>query len=123
MECTLALGSVLPDGFCYLCGNELSGRRRRWCSTFCVKMWYQNHNWNGARRAAKRRDKYACVKCGSKFNLEVNHIAPIFGAGYTWSCRNHLSNLETLCHRCHVAVTNQQRKDRNGLPNASVQHD
>jgi 5-methylcytosine-specific restriction endonuclease McrA len=44
--------------------------------------------------------------------LEVNHIVPRNGGGYGKGCHHHLSNLETLCHPCHVAVTNEQRKAR-----------
>lgn len=45
---------------------------------------------------------------------EVNHIEPRNGKGYLSGCWNHLSNLETLCHGCHVEVTNQQRVERRG---------
>lgn len=41
--------------------------------------------------------------------LEVNHIDPRNGRGYGTGCWNHLTNLETLCHKCHVAVTRRQR--------------
>lgn len=41
--------------------------------------------------------------------MEVNHIAPRNGGGYGTGCHNHLSNLETLCHLCHVQVTKNQR--------------
>jgi 5-methylcytosine-specific restriction endonuclease McrA len=44
--------------------------------------------------------------------LEVNHIVPRVGKGYGRGCHNHLDNLETLCHRCHVKVTNVQRAAR-----------
>jgi len=66
-----------------------------------------NHRWTQARAAAKKRDK-RCVTCGSEIQLEVNHVVPIVGAGYGWSCRNHQDNLQVLCHLDHVIVTNQQ---------------
>ena len=44
--------------------------------------------------------------------LEVNHIELRDGAGYASGCWNHLENLETLCHDCHVVVTNEQRRGR-----------
>ncbi|MCU1352007.1 MAG: 67, gp67 [Acidimicrobiales bacterium] len=44
--------------------------------------------------------------------LEVNHLVPRLGRGYQAGCHHHLDNLETLCHRCHVAVTTQQQADR-----------
>lgn len=48
--------------------------------------------------------------------LEVNHIKPRVGRGYGFGCHNHLANLETLCHRCHVAETNRQSAQRRGDP-------
>lgn len=45
-------------------------------------------------------------------DLEVNHRDPLVGAGYANSCRHHLDGLETLCHPCHVKVTNRQRSER-----------
>lgn len=111
MECPLALGAG-HDKHCFLCDKPLTGRRTRWCSALCVKLWYQNHNWTGARKAAKKRDKYRCVKCGSNYKLEVNHILPLVGRGYAWGCLNHLAGIETLCHDCHVRETNRQRRER-----------
>lgn len=49
--------------------------------------------------------------------LEVNHIDPCLGAHKDNSCAHHLEGLEVLCHRCHVAETNRQR--RAGLLRAS----
>lgn len=46
--------------------------------------------------------------------LEVNHIDPRVGRGYLWGCHNHLTNLETLCHGCHVVETNRQAAQRRG---------
>lgn len=44
--------------------------------------------------------------------IEVNHIVPRVGAGYHAGCHHHLDGLETLCHRCHVQVTNAQAAAR-----------
>jgi hypothetical protein len=44
--------------------------------------------------------------------VEVNHVVPRVGAGYWSGCHHHLDGLETLCHRCHVAVTSDQRRLR-----------
>lgn len=38
-------------------------------------------------------------------NLEVDHIDPRWGNGYGKGCWNHLENLRTLCHECHVGRT------------------
>lgn len=97
---------------CDRCGLELTGRRRRWCSQACQARHVWNHRWSRARSAAKRRDRHRCVTCGARERLEVNHIVPRVGGGYGWGCWNHLENLETLCHDCHVVVTNTQRATR-----------
>lgn len=58
--------------------------------------------WRALRLAAKRRDAFKCVKCGSRGRLEVDHIKPV---------RTHpelsfeLSNLQTLCPSCHSKKT------------------
>lgn len=121
MECTLNLTPHADTpGVCDHCGNALTGRQKRWCSQDCSLVLFRAHDWNGARRAAKRRDGHRCVKCGApddidtlgRSTLEVNHIVPREGAGYGWGCWNHPDNLETLCHPCHVTVTNAQRAAR-----------
>lgn len=41
--------------------------------------------------------------------LEVNHVIPVRGQrARHGSCLNHLDNLETLCHDCHVPETRLQ---------------
>lgn len=70
-----------------------------------------------------QRDGYACVRCGSKNDLEVNHIYPLgaterTGHRFAESCEHHLDNLETLCHNCHLEATRQQRAE--GLINDSI---
>ncbi len=105
---------------CAWCGKELPKRRRTWCSDRCSNAFWTNHWWSLARRAAKRRDKYKCKRCGHKppkrntpewrktrktARLEVNHISPALGKHGTLSCVHHLVNLETLCVGCHKAET------------------
>lgn len=196
--CTLANGAA---GRCWWCGGELAGRRRKWCRDECERAWLENHYWTMARRAALRRDGWACVRCGQvgwadvpssvvalsyhdqeldpfgtqredwavalglldpqdahasimaveadrrrcaaldqlpesvvqlvaserrswgsersrhrwpgRHELEVNHIEPRRGQGYTSGCHHHQENLETLCRPCHVDETTRQRR---GLP-------
>jgi len=111
-------------GYCALlsCNKPLPPRRRKWCSDKCVKYYRRivdnNHDWNSARKAAKKRDGYKCVKCGKgkEAKLEVNHKTPLVGSGYGFSCNHHLDGLETLCHSCHVEVTNEQRRLRKVVP-------
>ena len=42
------------------------------------------------------RDKYHCVKCGSKKDLEFHHIIPHAMGG-----SSRLENLQLLCQRCN----------------------
>ena len=42
------------------------------------------------------RDKGRCVKCGSKKNLEIDHVVPLARGG-----SNRLENLQLLCQRCN----------------------
>ena len=92
-------------GACSWCGTPVPKGRRMWCRDRCATVFWKNHWWPRARRAAKRRDKYACVRCGGGRPLEVNHIVPCLGAHGTPSCAHHLANLETLCVACHRVHT------------------
>lgn len=100
------------DGRCHWCDTELTGRQRSWCSPNCRRAFERNHVWSIAKTACKRRAKQACETCGSSDSLEVNHIVPVVGAGYSLACHHHQANLELLCHDCHVKVTNAQRAAR-----------
>ena len=56
---------------------------------------------NKLRFAVFSRDNNRCVKCGSRRNLEVDHVYPISKGGKTV-----MNNLQTLCHRCNVKKGN-----------------
>jgi 5-methylcytosine-specific restriction endonuclease McrA len=122
---------ALRPGRCSLasCAKRLTGRQTRWCSRKCTQVFLASHQWSRAQFAALRRDAYTCRHCGYTpgkrpnrrgylihfrrgHGMEVNHIAPLNGRGYRLSCAHHLENLETLCHECHVGVTNHQRQRR-----------
>lgn len=63
---------------------------------------YRTPQWKALRFMARRRDGFACVQCGAKGRLEVDHIKPI---------RTHpelaldLGNLQCLCIACHARKT------------------
>jgi hypothetical protein len=112
------------------CRATLPSRRTAYCSDRHAREFERNHVWFAARRAARRRAGWACERCGFKpaeirrdpvararyarheLHLQVNHIEPLVGAYRLVTCANHLSNLEVLCHRCHLAVTGRQRTSR-----------
>lgn len=111
--CSLLRFASVP-GVCDLCGSRLTGRQQRWCGRGCSVKWLQQHRWSWARREAKKRDRHRCTRegCQETERLEVNHITPRLGQGYGTGCWNHLGGLETLCHRHHLEVTAQQRRER-----------
>lgn len=63
---------------------------------------YKTPRWKALRFMARRRDGFACVQCGKKGRLEVDHVKPI---------RTHpelaldLGNLQCLCIACHARKT------------------
>jgi 5-methylcytosine-specific restriction protein A len=58
--------------------------------------------WKVLRLAAKRRDDWKCVQCGSNFKLEVDHIKRVKDAP---ELAFELTNLQTLCWSCHAKKT------------------
>ncbi|MBU1616928.1 MAG: RecQ family ATP-dependent DNA helicase [Candidatus Margulisbacteria bacterium] len=56
-------------------------------------------NWEEIRAKVKNRDQHACQKCGEKSLLYVHHIIPISESG-----SHELSNLITLCNKCHCLI-------------------
>lgn len=64
-------------------------------------MYYKTKYWKSIRREVVERDNGACVNCGSKIDLQVDHIyyAPIG--------KERIKYLQTLCVFCHA---NKSRK-------------
>ena len=59
-------------------------------------------NWEEIRKSVFSRDANKCCKCGSKKNLEVDHIKPISLGG-----TNDLENLQILCRKCNRTKGNR----------------
>lgn len=49
------------------------------------------------KRQVFRRDHGACVKCGSKLNIQYDHILPFSKGG-----NNELENIQLLCAKCNI---------------------
>lgn len=62
---------------------------------------YKTQQWANVRLRAKRRDGWACVKCGAKGRIEVDHIVPLRDGGAPYE----LGNLQCLCVPCHSRKT------------------
>jgi 5-methylcytosine-specific restriction endonuclease McrA len=64
-------------------------------------------DWKQQAQAARIRDNFECQRCGihqtklsgGRKRLDVHHVVP-----YSVSHSNELSNLISLCRRCHIAV-------------------
>ncbi|MDM7255199.1 MAG: HNH endonuclease [Paracoccus sp. (in: a-proteobacteria)] len=62
----------------------------------------RTRRWQTVRHAALERDGWACVDCGSRKRLEVDHVLPV---------RTHpelafdLGNTATRCSSCHTRKT------------------
>jgi 5-methylcytosine-specific restriction endonuclease McrA len=79
--------------------------------------------WVAKRRADYFADK-ACVKCGSKDRLELDHIDPAektHHAIWTWSEERRLAEIakcQVLCYKCHKEKTAAYvSEQRSGKPN------
>ena len=53
--------------------------------------------WRNTKDEIVARDGYCCADCGSRDNLDINHIIPRHKGG-----QDTPDNLITLCERCHV---------------------
>lgn len=57
---------------------------------------------NKIRFAVYNRDGNRCRRCGSTYDLEVDHIYPISKGG-----KSNFGNLQTLCHACNTLKSNK----------------
>lgn len=62
----------------------------------------RTRRWKALRLVALRRDGFRCVECRAPGRLEVDHIRPVREAP---ELAFELSNLQSLCARCHGAKT------------------
>jgi 5-methylcytosine-specific restriction protein A len=69
----------------------------------------KSRRWKAVRLETLRRDGWACLRCGERRGLEIDHVLPV---------RTHpalafdIGNLQTLCGPCHSRKT----KIEVGLP-------
>lgn len=62
--------------------------------------YYRGFNWRQQRALARKRDEDTCQHCRSNNNVQVHHKRPYYLFD-TCIEANDLSNLITLCPRCH----------------------
>jgi 5-methylcytosine-specific restriction enzyme A len=73
-----------------------------------AELFYQSKEWRATAARVKRRDGYACVRCGSGQRLIADHIVERKDGGADLD----EANLETLCGDCHAKKTAEARKRR-----------
>jgi 5-methylcytosine-specific restriction endonuclease McrA len=132
-------GARLP---CRWCGGEVTGRRRTFCSDACVHEWKLRTDPSYLREQVFKRDRGVCALCGlnteqlrkdkrkldygarrlfeknwgSRRHLwDADHIVPVVQGG--GECD--LSNMRTLCLKCHREVTAKLPKPRRKTSNSS----
>jgi len=120
---------------CRWCGGEVPQRRLTFCSAACVHQWKLRTDPGYLREQVFARDHGVCAICGidtvvlrrdkrkldyaarKRFEKEwgnrkhlwdADHIVPVVEGG--GECD--LSNMRTLCIKCHRKVTAQLRKQR-----------
>ena len=62
------------------------------------RQYLQSARWRAKREQRKAIDKWACVKCGETYGLQVHHLT------YERRGRERMSDLVTLCEDCHRRV-------------------
>ena len=68
--------------------------------------------WAMVRLKALDRDSWACVTCGRKGRLEVDHKTPLEDGGEMYM----LTNLQCLCRGCHIVKTKLENQRRQVKP-------
>ena len=68
--------------------------------------------WGATRLKVLDRDSWACVMCGKKGLLEVDHVLPIEDGGELYT----LTNLQCLCRSHHIEKTKLENQRRQSKP-------
>jgi 5-methylcytosine-specific restriction enzyme A len=132
--------STGPNGrpLCRWCRLELpAGRRRTFCSDFCVHEWKLRSDPGYLREQVLARDRAVCAVCGIDCRAEFFHLKRLRGAARLrawaeWGLKPNgrsslwdadhilavaegggecdLTNLRTLCLRCHRKATADLRE-------------
>ncbi|MGK5496380.1 HNH endonuclease [Streptomyces sp. URMC 125] len=86
------------DGRC-----EAHQLRRPW-QNVSARNRNRPRDWGTRRARVLARDRFTCQRCGSRKELEVDHIVPVARGG-SWED----DNLWTLCRPCHRRKSYEDR--------------
>ena len=130
-----------PNGrnLCRWCNLEVPKGRLTFCSGWCVEEWRLRSNPGYLREKVYERDKGVCVRCGVDCEAAWRHLKKLRGAARVrawmeWGVKANsrqtlwdadhivpvvegggecdLSNLRTLCLKCHRTATAALRERR-----------
>lgn len=59
--------------------------------------YLKTNQWRKIRKIILKRDKYKCIICANKYNLNIHHNT----YKYLFKEYKHLKSLDTLCLKCH----------------------
>lgn len=133
-----ATGITMITKPCEWCGNDFTSKKtknRRFCGHECASLFLaverlgennplwkggapkrRGHNWKKQRKLAINRDNFTCQICGKRQKphqhhiVDVHHITKYSAFNGDWLSANQLTNLITLCRKCHMKV------ERHGFP-------
>jgi 5-methylcytosine-specific restriction endonuclease McrA len=89
-----------------ICEKFKNGNWKTYCNLHDGYSMIRESHWSAFKVRILIRDGNACVKCGSKDQLEVDHIRAIMNDGENWE----ENNLQTLCKECHKKKTKNDWK-------------
>ena len=114
---TVLTGYENTDHKCFWCGEELTGKLKRYCYGHGRK-YYRHFEWSSARSWCIDRQEGCCANCGERGGriLEVHHIVPLKGELRYFTAFNLPWNLIGLCHECHQEVHAVMRKANKPIP-------
>jgi 5-methylcytosine-specific restriction endonuclease McrA len=114
------------DGWhCRFCKKVLTGLKRAWCSSDCLREVRSRCDWNYIRNKVRRRDRWRCqwlmadgTICGQR-GTDVDHIIELADGGSFWK----LENLRLLCcphHKTKTVMSRRARAERKKLAKKSA---
>ena len=82
-------------------GSMTGSKSPFWRDNATEKNWSFRHKWvyQEWRKSVLKRDKNQCVQCGSRDNLNVDHIIPF---SIDKNSRLDINNGRVLCRPCHI---------------------
>lgn len=114
VECGETEAKMMSKGRCARCylrdyrtthAVAIAAQKKAWYEKFVkgtdrLKIERERKHFDGKREDALRRDKYMCVRCGSRRSLVVHHKDHL--GRNVKTPNNRLRNFETLCRACHI---------------------